>query len=164
MAIIRPDDRHHIEVHLGRELTVEELAEVETFDDLSYEQLSIVTRLGSRVILSSAYVRAVVPSADHGGVRDLVLNIQDFIDERFPPPRLPMEPYFVGQLGRPLTDEERWRRAAIPKLTQAQVAVARQLASKDRTICLLYLRDVVKSATVQEREALVDALQRDDEP
>jgi hypothetical protein len=163
MAILHPDDRYHIEIRLGRELTGEELAEVETFDDLSFEQLSVVTKLGSRVILASAYVRAVVPSADFSSVQDLVFNIQDFIDARFPPARLPMEPHYVGQLGRPLTEEERWRRASISDLTKAQVAVVRQLSSKERVIALLYLRDVVKSASIQEREAFVDASQRDDD-
>ena len=164
MTIIRPDDRYHIEVHLGRELTGEELAEVETLDELSREQLSIAAQLGSRVTLSLAYVRAVVPSANFSDARELVMDIQNVIDKEYPPPQLPMEPYYVGRLGRPLTDEERWRRTSIPELTKAQVAVARELSIKERAIGLMYLRDVVKSAAIHEREAFVDALRRDDEP
>jgi hypothetical protein len=164
MTSIDPDDRYHIELRLGRELTVEELAEVETLDDLSREQLSIVAQLGSMVTLSNAYVRAVVPSADLARVRELVLDIRDVIDRKYPPSQLSMEHFYVRELGRPLTDEERWRRVSIPELTGAQVAVARELSSKDRAIGLLYLRDVVKSAAIHEREAFVDALRRDDKP
>jgi hypothetical protein len=164
MTTIKPDDRYHIELRLGRELTDEELAEARTLDDLSREQLSIVARLGSRVTLSGAYVRAVVPSADWSDVRDLVFTIQDVIDRKYPPSQLPMEHFYVRELGRPLTDEERWRRYSISDLTRAQVAVARQLSSQNRAIGLLYLRDVVKSATIHESEAFVDALRRGDEP
>jgi hypothetical protein len=164
MTSINSDDRYHIELRLGREMTVEELAEARTFDDLSREQVAIVTRLGSLVTLSNAYVRAVVPSADRSEVRNFVLNIQDFIDEKFPPPQLAMEHFYVRELGRPLTDAERRRAASIPDLTRAQVAVARELSSRDRTIGLLYLRDVVKSAAIHERETFVDALRSDDEP
>lgn len=164
MTIIRPDDRYHIEVRLGRELTVEELAEVKTIDDLSREQLSVVARLGSRVNLSSAYVRAVVPSAEWSDLHGLVMDIQNFIDKKYPPYKLPMEHFFIQELGRPLTDEERWRRASISDLTRAQVAVARQLSSKERVIGFLYLRDVVKSATIRELESFADALRRDGEP
>lgn len=165
MIMLEPDDRYHIETRLGRELTAEELREARTFDDLSREQLAIVAQLARREgILPSAYVRAVVPSAGHSDVRDFVMTIQDFVARKYPPAQLAMEHLYGRELGRPLTDEERRLVASLPDLTQAQVAVARQLASRERVFGLLYLTDVVKSATTNERDAFVDSLLRDGDP
>jgi hypothetical protein len=164
MTMLDPDDRYHIEICLGRELSAEDLAEVATFDDLSREQLAIVARLERRGLLALAYVRAVVPSADRSDVRHFVYTIQDFVASKYPPAQLAMEHLYGRELGRPLTDEERRRVASIADLTEAQVAVARQLASRERTFGLLYVTDVVKSAAMHERDVFVDSLLRDGDP
>jgi hypothetical protein len=164
MTMLDPDDRYHIETRLGRALTDEELAEARTFDELGREQLAIVAQLAHRGILASAYVRAVVPSAGHSDVRDFVMSIQDFVARKYPPEQLAMEHLYGRELGRPLTDEERRLVASLPDLGEAQVGVARQLASRERVLGLLYLADVVKSAATQERDAYVDSLLRDGDP
>jgi len=164
MIMLEPDDRYHIETRLGRELTAEELAKATTFDELSREQLAVVAQLARSGILAGAYVRAVVPSAGHSDVRDFVLSIEDFVARKYPPAQLAMEHLYGRELGRPLTDEERRLVASLPDLTEAQVAVARQLASRERVFGLLYLTDVVKSAATNERDAFVDSLLRDGDP
>ena len=92
------------------------------------------------------------------------MTIEDFIARKYPPPRLPMEHLYGRELGRALTDEERRRVVTLPDLASPQVEVARQLASGDRALALLYLADVVKSAATHERDAFVDSLLRDGHP
>ena len=162
--MLDPDDRHHIETRLGRALTAEELAEATTFDELSREQLAVVAQLVPQGILAGAYVRAVVPTAGHSDVREFVIGIQDFVARKYPPAQLAMEHLYGRELGRPLTDEERRVVASLPDLTRAQLAVARQLASRERVFALLYLTDVVKSAATSERNAFVDSALLDGDP
>lgn len=158
--MLAPDDRYHIESRLGRALNSEDLAQASTFDDLSRTQLAIVERLVPRGILAIKYVHAVVPSADFSDVRELVYNIQTYINKRFPPERLPMEHLYGPVLGRPLTDEERARAESLHTLSQAQLAVAQQLSRRDAVYSQLYLGDIVKSASAREREVLAEELHR----
>jgi hypothetical protein len=162
--MLDPDDRYHIESRLGRALTPDDLAQVGKFDDLSRGQLAIVERLVPRGILASKYVHAVVPSADFSEVRELVYNIQTYINKRFPPERLPKEHLYGPVLGRPLTDEERARAESLQTLSQAQLAVAQQLSRRDAVFGQLYLGDIVKSATASQCEIFAQELHRSDRP
>ena len=162
--MLTPDDRYHIEVHLGRELTAEELATAATFDHLSREQLGVVAQLERRGILASAYVRAVVPTAGFSETREFVIGIQDFIAGKHAPVPLAMEHLYEGELGRPLTDQERRVVDLIPDLKEAHRAVARQLASRDRALVHRYLTEVLRSAPGFEIEVLVDHLRRESDP
>lgn len=157
-----PNDGYHIESRLGRALTPDDLAQVGTFDDLSREQLAIVERLVPRGILASKYVHAVVPSADFSDVREFVINIQLFVDKKFPPTQLPMEHIYGRELGRPLTDEERARAESLRTLSRAQLEVAQQLSRRDPALGQLYLGDIVKSASARERELLAEELHHSD--
>ena len=96
--MLDPDDRYHIEIRLGRELTAEELAQATTFDELSREQLAVVARLARSGILAGAYVRAVVPSAERSDVRYFVLRIEDFVARKYPPAQLAMEHLYGREL------------------------------------------------------------------
>ena len=162
--MLDPDDRYHIEVRLGRELTAEELAPAPTFDELSREQLGIVALLERREILAGAYVRAVVPSAGYGGARDFVRGIQDFIAAKYAPAPLASEHLYEAELGRPLSDQERRVVDLIPDLKEAHRAVARELASRDPALVRRYLTEVLRSAPGFEIEVVVDHLRREREP
>lgn len=163
--MLDPDDRYHIEMRLGRELATEELTQASTFEDLGRAQLAVVAQLAPRAgILASAYVREVVPSAGHSDVRHFVMTIEDFVARRYPPGRLAMEHLYGRELGRALTDEERRLVDTLSDLGEAQIGLARQLASKERMFGMLYLADVVRSAATHEREAFVDSLLRAADP
>ena len=160
-----PDDRYHIEERLGRALTSEELTQVSTFDELSRTQLAIVERLVPRgSILALKYVHAVVPSADFSDVRELIYNIQTYVEKRFPPQHLRMEHLYGHALGRPLSKEDRKAAESLQVLSPAQLQVARELSLKDRVYGVLYLGDIVKSAGQHARETFVDALLHSDKP
>jgi hypothetical protein len=137
---------------------------VSTFDELSRTQLAIVERLVPSGILALKYVHAVVPLADFSDVRELIYNIQTYVDKRFPPEHLRMEHLYGHALGRPLTKAERNAAASLQALSPAQLQVARELSFKDRVYGMLYLGDVVKSASQHAREAFADALLRSDTP
>lgn len=162
--MLDPDDRYHIEDLLGRALTSEDLTQASTFGDLTRTQLAIVERVVPRGILAIKYVHAVVPSADFSDVRELVYNIQTYVNKRFPPERLPMEHLYGGVLGRPLTNEERNTAESLQALSQVQLDLARQLSLKEKVYGVLYLGDVVRSSGPQDREAFADALRRSDKP
>lgn len=164
MTMLDPDDRYHIEVHLGRELTAEELAKATTFDDLSREQLGIIAQLERRGILAGAYVRAVVPSARYSDAREFVMSIQDLIARKYPPVPLTMEHLYERELGRPLTDEERRVVDSIPDLRDAHIAVARQLTFRERALGRRYLADVLRFAAAFELDVFVDFLRRESDP
>lgn len=164
MTMLNPDDRHHIEVHLGRELTAEELATVATFDDLSRGQLDVVAQLERRGILASAYVRAVVPTAGFSETREFVIDIQDFISRKYAPAPLAAEHLYESELGRPLTDHERRVVDLIPDLKNAHRAVARKLAARDPALVRRYLKEVLRSAPAFEVEVLIDHLRRENVP
>jgi hypothetical protein len=135
---------------------------VKTFDDLSHAQLEVVRRLAERRgILASNYVRGVVPSTEYGDARELVLNIERFIADRFPPSaaaQLRMEPVYEREIGRPLSEEERHAVGSLQSLSPAHLAVATQLAVKDTAYAMAYLSEVVKSAGRYDREMFAEAL------
>jgi hypothetical protein len=155
-----PAYKYQIENSLGRELTPDELVEVNTFDDLSRGQLDVVSQLESRRagIAGGMYVRTVVPSARHSDVRDFVINIQEFIARKFPPPRFSMEHFYERELGRALADDERQPAESLEKLSEAQRAVARALSLKDTVFGVMYLGDIVKSARSYDRETFAENL------
>src|SRR6266496_4974742 len=84
--MLDPDDRYQIEDHLGMELTSEDLAGVDSLDQLSRAQLAVVAKLVETrgIILAAKYIREVVPSADLSEVREFVIDIQEHINTRFP--------------------------------------------------------------------------------
>lgn len=161
-----PNDRRQIESQLGTELTSEELARVDTFEQLSRAQLAVIAKLVATrgIILAARYTQEVVPSAEFSDVRELVFNIQAHINKRFPPERLPMEHLYGGTLGRPLTREERNTAESLRALSPVQLALARQLSLKDKVYGVLYLGDIVKSSGLYDREAFADVLLRSDKP
>jgi hypothetical protein len=164
--MLDPDDRYQIESYLGMELTSEDLAQVDGFDQLSRAQLDVVAKLVEKrgIILAARYVQEVVPSAEFSEVRELVFNFQTYINRRFPPERLPMEHLYAHMLGRPLTKEERSAAESLQALSQVQLEVVRQLSLKDTMYGMLYLGDIVKSAGQYAREAFADALLRSGKP
>jgi hypothetical protein len=164
MTVLNQDDRYHIEERLGRALTDADLAEAATFDDLSREQLELVVRLQRSRLLASVYLRAVVPSVGFSDVRNVVFAIKDFIAEKYRPAPLAAEHLYEGELGRPLTDQERQVVDAIPDLKEAHGMVARQLASRDRALVRRHLREVLRSAPEFEIEVLIDYLRRESDP
>ena len=109
-------------------------------------------------------MRAVVPSAGFSDVRNLVVTIKDFIAEKYRPAPLAAEHLYEGELGRPLTAQERRVVDAIPDLKEAHRMVARQLASRDRALVRRYLREVLRSAPEFEIEVLIDYLRRESDP
>jgi|SRR5882672_8704655 len=160
-----PDHKYQIEGRLRRELSSGELLEVGSFDGLRKTQLDLVAILARRSgVAAVLYVQAVVPSASPTDVRNFVLNIEQFIAGKFPPgPKdypLRMEDLYEKELGRALTEEEKRPGRSLQELSAAHLAVARELSLKDPVHGMIYLGDIVPSASSYDRETFAENLRR----
>jgi hypothetical protein len=157
MTALTAKERRLIEDQLGRELTDGELREVDSLEALTREQLEVVAAIHRRsATVPLVYLRAVVPSSRSPANSRFADQIDEIIATRFH--LLGDLPLFEHHAGRALSVAEKTRVATLPELSPAHIAVAATLARQKVVVALMYLRDLVRSASSEECEVLAERL------
>jgi hypothetical protein len=152
--------RHQVEMFLRRPLTDDELQEVPSLDQLTDDQIAVVTTIRPRNRIAPAlYVKAVVPTANHADVMKFIdEDIERIAIERRPPEDLPNQHMFEHHAGRPLRPMERVRVESFEKMSHEQIELARTLARAGLATCFLYLSRIVPGESTERRHELAKHL------
>jgi hypothetical protein len=154
------DDQRYVEASLGRALTTSELHEAPSLDALSDEQLAIVQRLRSiNLILAKCYIGLIVPSVTNREIVPFLGEVNDLMNARAgASPELRGRAAYERELGRPLAHDELSVVASPADLSQAHLAVARELSRVAPGLGLFYLQSVVPNGPTAELERALNQL------
>jgi hypothetical protein len=173
MTSIDPNHRSQIEMYLERPLTEAELQIVDSLESLEYDQRVVLATIRPRSCIAPIlYLRAIVPRADLGKVRELV-NTHETSESWMPRPYQPdrnaaglsagRQAEIETIIERPLTDNDLRRVSSLDELAPEQLAVFERLAmlpKERRALCLMYLHHAVPLASIPEKVSFMGEVLR----
>jgi hypothetical protein len=153
--------RSQIEETLGRELAEAELVVVDSLDAMPTSHLDVVETIYCvNPIAAFYYVRGVTRDVDPSTLRRYVKEFDSLIAKRRRLPGMGQQKLYENELGRLLTTEETLPSPSLEEIGEAQRVLTRELARKDRGVALVYLHDLVPSASLQDRQIFLENLPR----
>jgi len=100
----------------------------------------------------------IAPEIKRSTLRHYAHDFDNVMLRRRSRPGLSRQKLYENELGRSLTADEIFKSTSLECIGEVQRTLVRELACKDRGVALVYLHDLVPSASSQERQLFLEQL------